>query len=157
MIFIFAQPPLLPAIRSLLADSGLFHGDLDGERIKDFLICRAEGRLAGVVGMEVRGAVGLLRSLAVEPSFRGRGIASLLLVRIERFAALQGVRRFFLLTLEAPEYFIDRGYAALPAAELPEELRTGALAQDLLARGGLCLVKPLTARKVPEARREMVN
>lgn len=157
MIFIFAQPPLLPAIRGLLEDSGLFHADLDGERIKDFLICRAEGQLAGVVGMEVRGEVGLLRSLAVAPAFRGRGIASLLLVRIERFAALQGVRRFYLLAQEAPDYFAARGYAPLAEAELPEALREGALAQRLLARGAVPMVKPLTARKVPEARREMVN
>ncbi|WP_305042304.1 GNAT family N-acetyltransferase [Geoalkalibacter sp.] len=157
MIFIFAQPPLLPAISALLAQGGLFHADLDGDRIKDFLICRAEGQLAGVVGMEVRGEVGLLRSLAVAPSFRGRGIASLLLVRIERFAALQGVRRFYLLAQGAPDYFAARGYAPLPDAELPEALRDGALAQHLLAQGAVCLVKPLKARKVPEARREMVD
>lgn len=153
MIFIFAQPPLLPSIQSLLEHSGLFHQDMDAAKVKECLICRTEGQLAGVVGMEVYGEAGVLRSLAVAPEFRCRGIGSLLLVRIERFAALQGVRRFYLLTLEAADYFTRRGYSVVPAAEVPETVRGTALAQALLPRGAFCMVKTLTARKVPESRR----
>lgn len=153
MIFIFAQPPLLPSVKSLLEHSGLFHQDLDAAKVKECLICRAEGQLAGVVGMEVYGATGLLRSLAVAPEFRCRGIGSLLLVRMERFAALQGVRRFYLLTSGPADYFTRRGYSVVAAADVPETVRGTTLAQTLLPRGGLWLVKTLTARKVPEARR----
>ncbi|MDO3377634.1 GNAT family N-acetyltransferase [Geoalkalibacter halelectricus] len=155
MIFIFAQPPLLPSIKALSAECGLYHADLDAEKVKHLLMCRAEGQLAGIVGMEVLGEAALLRPPAVAPAFRGRGIGSLLLVRIERFAALQGARQFYLAAGgESGAFFAERGYRALAATEVPPEVHANEFFRHHLTQGAACLVKPLQARKVPAARHE---
>ncbi|SDM57446.1 amino-acid N-acetyltransferase [Geoalkalibacter ferrihydriticus] len=153
MIFIFAHPPQLPSIKGLLTECDLYAEDLDAAKVNHLLLCRTEGQLAGVVGMEVFGETGLLRSLAVAPAFRERGIGSLLLVRIERFAALQGARSFYLATEKAADFFAARGYTHLPTAEVPESVRAAPLFTELAARGASAMVKPLAARKVPAARR----
>ncbi len=147
MIFIFALPPQLQAVTRLLQECGLPHADLDAEKIKHVLTCRAEGTLAGAAGMEIFGAAGLLRPPAVAPAFRGRGIGSLLLVRIERFAALQGVKHFFAATTVGQEFLAARGYRETSPGEIPAGVSLPApLPPETPQR---LWVKTLQAQKIP--------
>jgi len=70
-----AQPADLPAIRALLAASGLPGGDLTPSHLDSFWVRRDAAGLAGVVGLEPRGRTALLRSLAVRADGQGRGLA----------------------------------------------------------------------------------
>ena len=147
MIFIFAQPPQLKGVSALYQECGLPTEGLDAETIKHVLVCRAEGALAGAAGMEIFGEAGILRPPAVAAAFRGRGIGSLLLVRIERFAALQGVKDFIAAAPAAQTFLAARGYREIAAADIPPQL-------PLLSRPGhdggqRFWVKALKAQKVP--------
>jgi N-acetylglutamate synthase-like GNAT family acetyltransferase len=90
----------------------------------------ADDRLAGVAGPERYAASWLLRSLAVDPSFRGRGIGSALLAAVVAEARELGAREIFLLTTDADDFFAARGFRVVPRAAVPgavtasEELRS---------------------------------
>src|SRR5581483_3941656 len=78
--------------------------------LENFIVAREDSKVSGVVGLEIYGQSALLRSLAVRPAYRDKGIAKELLNRIEEFAAAKGVRQLYLLTETAPDYFRRKGY-----------------------------------------------
>jgi N-acetylglutamate synthase-like GNAT family acetyltransferase len=64
------------AVLQLLADAELPIEDLSSDKLKHFLVARANnGSVIGVIGLESFHEVGLLRSLVVHPSWRGRAWA----------------------------------------------------------------------------------
>lgn len=73
----------------------------------------------GVVGLDIDGDVALLRSLAVEPAARNRGIGDRLLQEAESLAHANAVRKLYLLTTTAQDYFSIRGYCAVDRATAP--------------------------------------
>jgi amino-acid N-acetyltransferase len=76
-----------------------------------FFGIRSEAMLVAVIGLELYPPVGLLRSLAVSPSFRGRGFAHALVEFAESFSASHGVDTLFLLTTTAEPLSLALGYA----------------------------------------------
>ena len=68
----------LPAIRDLLRACALSPDDVDGKGAQRFLVAREGGELVGCIGLEVHGEAGLLRSFAVAPAFRRRGVGAAL-------------------------------------------------------------------------------
>ena len=97
-------------IEALLSASGLPTADLrDGAKVTLFA-CTRDSQLRGVVGLEMRGQVALLRSLAVPSPERGSGIGAALVSHAEQYAARQGVDTIYLLTTTAAEFFERRGY-----------------------------------------------
>lgn len=61
-------------VEALLTEAQLSVSDLSNSRSLNLLGIRRGGRLVGVVGVEVYGDVGMLRSLAVEPASRNTGL-----------------------------------------------------------------------------------
>lgn len=115
------DPSGLEAARALLESSGLPVSDLTAE--VRLLGERLEGRVVGVVGLEVHGTTGLLRSLAVETAQRGSGLGSELVSAVERLAIETGIRDLYLLTTTAEPFFARRGYRRLPREAAPEGIR----------------------------------
>ena len=151
-----ALPPIqpcsdLPAIRALLADAGLPTADLAAAPWADFWGCRAGEDLAGVIGLEAYGTVVLLRSLAVAPDWRGRGLGSALLAHAEQAARQRGLAALYLLTTTAEAFFARRGYARIPREAAPPALRHTAEFAALCPASAVCLTKALAARETPPA------
>ena len=106
-----AEPRDRAAILDLLARSGLPVEDV-AEQLASFWVCDDPRRgLAGTIGLERRGEVGLLRSLAVEPRLRGTGLARALCRTLAAQARAEGLRELWLLTTTAPGYFARIGFA----------------------------------------------
>ena len=61
-------------VEALLADAQLPVADLSSSRSLSLLGFRGRGRLVGVVGVELYGSVGMLRSLVVAPAHRNTGL-----------------------------------------------------------------------------------
>lgn len=124
-----------PAVeRALPADTGEIEGLLkisglpvEGARahLDHFLVSRDGRTIAGVIGLEVYGDQGLLRSLAVRESYRSKGIGNDLYLRLMGEARSAGIRRLVLLTTTAERYFAARGFKAVPRDTI-----TGALTQS---------------------------
>jgi len=68
-----ASPMDEPWIRQLLTLCGLPQEDLTPQHLRHFFVMKEKGELIGVVGLDVLGQVGLLRSLAVDPGYRKQG------------------------------------------------------------------------------------
>jgi amino-acid N-acetyltransferase len=108
----------LPALEKLLS---LCQLPVDGvaEQLGAFLLTWDGQHLAGSVGIERYGVDGLLRSLAVHPDHRGRGLGATLTRRALTQARRVGLRRLFLLTETAAEYFPRFGFEVIPRQQAP--------------------------------------
>ena len=110
----------LSAVEDLLRRSDL---PLDGvkESLGSFVVAEQGGKLVGVAGLEQCGDYGLLRSAAVDPEWRGRGLGRTLVERVIFNAESNGLRALYLLTTTAKKYFPIFGFHettrdAVPAA-----------------------------------------
>ncbi|WP_324732188.1 arsenic resistance N-acetyltransferase ArsN2 [Pseudomonas paeninsulae] len=107
-------------VQQLLAACQLPSDDLqDAANNLRLFGCQADGRLVGLVGLQMHGADALLRSLAVADSARGQGLGAELLAYAERQAATHGVQAIYLLTTTAEVFFAQRGYRLSDRATAP--------------------------------------
>jgi amino-acid N-acetyltransferase len=107
------------AIHRLLLDAGLPVDDLAGRALDHFLVMRDGAQVVGVVGLDFAGDAALLRSLAVEPRARTRGLGQRLVVAAENMAWQRGAKALYLLTTTAEKYFARRGYRPAQRGEAP--------------------------------------
>jgi amino-acid N-acetyltransferase len=114
--------PIEPsAAAALLAAADLPIDDLADPTVQ--LLGAFDPELVGVIGLQVCGDVGLLRSLAVDPAHRARGIARLLCSALfERCRELH-LHDLYLLTTSAADYFPRLGFAAIDRAQAPDSIR----------------------------------
>lgn len=112
----------LAGIERLLTASALPTSGV-AEAVCGFLIAESQGEIVGVVGMEYRGSYGLLRSTAVAPEWRGRGLARQLVMRIIAEAESRGIRALYLLTTTAETYFPSFGFHNTTRDTVPDEIR----------------------------------
>jgi amino-acid N-acetyltransferase len=113
-------------IRAFLEEAGLPAADVETGG-QEYLLLEEGGRLVGTIGLEVAGHDGLVRSLAVAPDRRGRGLAADLNRSALDLARARGVRALYLLTTTAEGYAARSGFERVPRAEIPP--RIAALAQ----------------------------
>ena len=136
-------------IRELLAECGLPYEDVSPSDRQRFLLVRertsAGSRLIGVIGLEMLGSsVGLLRSLAVSPSYRGRGLASQLVREAEEHARSCGLRELYLLTTTAEGFFARRGYRKVERHTVPAEIQKTPEFRSLCPESAVCMKKDLS-------------
>lgn len=117
-----ATPADLPSVERLLTDSDL---PLAGvrESLKDFVVAEAEGDLVGVAGLEICCDDALLRSVAVRPEWRSKGVGRALVTRAISDAEARGLRALYLLTTSAERYFPSFGFKEIPREDVPEDVR----------------------------------
>jgi amino-acid N-acetyltransferase len=111
-----AVPADLDRVLALLVAAALPTAGV-AEHFGRFLVARADGDVAGCVGLELYGTSGLLRSLAVSPSHRGRGLGRDLAGRALADAQRCGVGHLFLLTETAADFFTRLGFRRVTRAE----------------------------------------
>ncbi|QIB66733.1 arsenic resistance N-acetyltransferase ArsN2 [Kineobactrum salinum] len=106
-------------VRALLVDAGLPVSDLDEAREVQLFATRQYGELVGVVGLEMYGSDGMLRSLVVTGTARAEGVGQALVAHAEAFALRQGITELFLLTISAERFFAKLGYVVVPRSTAP--------------------------------------
>ena len=121
--FVPAAAADLPGVRALLERCELTAEDLGPIHLDHFVVCRTGDQLAGVVGLEIKGELGLMRSLAVAPELRGRRLGYALWTRIHEVARQRGIRRLYLLTTTAEALFSRWGFQRVPRDVVPEVIR----------------------------------
>ena len=88
-----------------------------------FVVREDDGRVVGVAGLEVHGEDGLLRSVAVDPAYRGQGLAGRLVAAVLDRAALLRLRDVYLLTTIAGGFFARHGFVACPRDAAPAAIQ----------------------------------
>jgi len=118
-----AQRSDITGIRALLTEAALAQPATD-DRVSDFFTLRNENGLAGCVALEVHGDDAILHSLAVDKQYRGAGYGWMLADMAVSQARWRGVRRIYLLTESASDFFaakfgfrvVDRSTLSKPVA-----------------------------------------
>ena len=113
----------LDEILPVLTGCNLPVADISISSPPQFFGFRLAGSVVAVVGLEQFQSVGLLRSLAVSPGHRGRGLARELVSFVESFALSQGVESLFLLTTTAEAFFVASGYGPASRQEAPQAIQ----------------------------------
>ena len=90
--------------------------------LRNFFVKTVDGRIVGSIGMEAYGESGLLRSMAVDSAFRNKGIASELVSELTRHAKGLRVRKLFLITNTAEEYFKKFGFVKVVRESVDKEV-----------------------------------
>lgn len=129
-------------IRDLLEHSGLPTGDLSTAR-PEFILASNAGQIIGIGALEHFGEAALLRSVAVQPQWRGAGVGRLLVAELERRARAAGISELILLTLTAADFFRRLGYGAKDRAGVPDAVLGGAEFRSLCPATAICLAKTL--------------
>jgi amino-acid N-acetyltransferase len=78
-----------------------------------------DNEVAGTIGWQTDGASGLLRSLSVKETIRGKGYGEALVNFLEAHAKQKGVRSLYLLTTTAAPFFSKRGYKTIARTKTP--------------------------------------
>jgi amino-acid N-acetyltransferase len=86
-------------------------------------VAEADGDLVGVAGLEVCCDDALLRSVAVKPEWRSKGVGRALVTRAISDAEARGIRALYLLTTTAEHYFPSFGFKKITREDVPEPVR----------------------------------
>jgi amino-acid N-acetyltransferase len=117
-----AKPTDVAAIAALLARDGL---PIDGlaDHVRTAFVAREAGRIVGVAGLEAYADGGLLRSVVVDPEFRGTGLGRRLVNAVVDLARGRQLPAIYLLTTTAAEYFPKLGFVAIAREHVPAGVR----------------------------------
>ncbi|MDJ0888682.1 MAG: arsenic resistance N-acetyltransferase ArsN2 [Desulfobacterales bacterium] len=131
------------AVESLLSACGLQTSDLTPEKLSHFIVARRGDEVVGTIGLELFQPHALLRSLAVGPAHRGKGIGDRLAESIERYARMMGVTTLYLLTMSAAPFFNRRDYQEVRRADAPATLRATEEFKILCPASAVCMCKQI--------------
>lgn len=125
----FATRADLGAVERLLRDAKLPTAgvaELFARRAGDFVVAddpERAGEIVAVAGLEVCCDDALLRSVAVRPDWRARGLGHELVRRVVCEAESRGLRALYLLTTTAEHYFPRFGFERVARDAVPAEIR----------------------------------
>ncbi|MCG8418148.1 MAG: GNAT family N-acetyltransferase [Proteobacteria bacterium] len=100
-----AKPTDMREVRGLAVELGWPIDQLGDEMYGNFLVLHNETGFVGCVGLEFYGEAAILRSLAVKKAARGIGYGWLLAEAAVQVARHRGVKRIYLLTEHASDFF----------------------------------------------------
>lgn len=133
------------AVAALLTASAL---PLDGvhESLPCFVVADDDGDIVGVAGIENCGIAGehaLLRSVAVAPTWRTRGLGRALVTRAIADAEARGVKALYLLTTTAEAYFPNFGFTVAARDSVPDDVKATAEFQGACPASATVMTLPL--------------
>ncbi|MGD8344463.1 MAG: arsenic resistance N-acetyltransferase ArsN2 [Desulfobacterales bacterium] len=145
MDFSFATAKDGDPVKQILNASGLEHRDISASQLQHFIKAKDTNAsaLSGVVGLELKGNVGLLRSLAVAEAYRRQRLATQLVSKIEEYARSKNIDTLYLLTLTAEDFFSARGYQKTDRESAPPALQETTEFKSLCPQTAVCMIKHL--------------
>lgn len=138
-----ARPEELPDLYRLLDISGLPAAGVE-EHFPNYLVAEADQHPVGVVGLEVYGPVGLLRSLAVDPTQQGRGIGDALVRAVLEKAREKRLEAIYLLTTTAEAYFPRFGFEPIARERVDPRLHASRELQGACPQSARCMMRVMS-------------
>jgi len=127
------------AIEALVREAGL-PAEVVRERFPDaYTVARRDGRVVGVAALETHDRCGLLRSVAVAATERGRGTGTALIADRLAAAAGHGLEGVYLLTTTAAPLFRRFGFADVDRASAPAALAASPEFAALCPASAVCM------------------
>lgn len=128
----------LAACRGLVDACGLPLGGLEHGFPGGYVVA-ADAVLVGCAGVELYDVAGLLRSVAVVPEGRGRGLGAQLTRNRITYARAMGLESLWLLTTTAPAYFSRLGFAPIDRTAAPMSLQRSAEFAEVCPASATCM------------------
>jgi len=110
-------------IEALLMESGLPVDDLGTDNLNRFLVAEDGGKLVGLIGLQLYGTIGLLRSLVVARDARKLGLGGKLIGALESAAQAAGATELWLLTIDAENFFERHGFEIMTRDAAPASIQ----------------------------------
>ena len=132
----------LSGVQGLLQGSGLPTAGVD-EWLAHFLLAEHDGQVVAVAGLELYGASALLRSVAVDPEWRGSGLARELIDRLLSEAKEQDINDIYLLTTTAENYFPRLGFQCICRGDVPPQVQDSVEFRDACPASAVVMRKAL--------------
>lgn len=108
-----------------------------------FVVAEVDGELVGAAGLEAHDGDGVLRSVAVAQSWRGRGLGRQLTARVLEDARRAGLERLYLLTTTAQDYFPSHGFRRIERREAPPGVRQSVEFREACPASAVAMVRDL--------------
>jgi amino-acid N-acetyltransferase len=121
------------AVHALLTSHRLPTAGFDDRHVMA-LVARADGKVIGSAAIEVYGAEGLLRSVAVAAAYRGRTVGTRLTRAAVDLARQHRLSSLYLLTETAPAFFPKIGFVEVSRADVPANVQ-----ESIEFRGACCV------------------
>ncbi len=125
-------------IAALLERCGLPTSDTS-EIIEDFHVALYENLIIGCAAVERHGLSVLVRSVAVEPAYRDRGIAGCLVEALLMQARGTEVREAYIFSAVAPAYFARWGFSLVSGEKVPLDVMSSPAVQRAALTSALCM------------------
>jgi amino-acid N-acetyltransferase len=109
------------------------------EHLENFLVAEEGESMVACAGMELYGDLALLRSVAVAPPYRSRGLGGRLVRELICRASQRGLRAVFLLTTTAEHYFARRGFERVTRESIDPALLASAEFQGACPSTAVCM------------------
>ncbi len=133
-------------ILNLLSRVDLPTEDLTVDKLREFLVAESKKNIViGSIGVEPYQDAGLLRSLAVDPSYRGRGLGVELVRELESHAYRKGIKTLFLLTTTAKGFFERLGFRITHRGLVPAPIARTEEFKNICPVSAVCLSKTLAS------------
>ncbi len=131
-------------LAKVLAANGLSADVLAGAGKRFFAFNDRAGTRVGFGGVEECGGEGLLRSVVAVEGVRGRGFGRAIVEWLVRDAADRGVRRLYLLTMDAPGFFERCGFSPAHRRAVPAVIAETEQFAALCPTTAVCMVRELS-------------
>lgn len=128
-----------PALIELLQQVDLLTDDLPDE-LGTFTLAFDKDTLAGASGLDVFGPIGLLRSVAVLPSYQRQRIGRHLIELSEELARQRGITNLYLITTAADGYFERLGFERIDRLNVPDAISKTRQFSDLCPASSVVMV-----------------
>lgn len=135
--------PDLPRVKEILTGHKLPIDDLDAFCLEHFWVAEEKGELIGVAGIEIKGHIGFVRSLAIGEKHQGSGIGKRLYGVVEENAQKNDVLRLYLLTTTAASYFEKLGYEGITRDIAPIPIKNSSQFSALCPESATLMQKSL--------------
>jgi amino-acid N-acetyltransferase len=138
----WAEVADMAGIQSLLKQCDLPYQDISSH-LANFITAKAGKAIIGVNGLEIYGKDALLRSLAVDPAWRGRNVSSELNARILARARQKGVKHLYLLTQTVENYAVKLGFYKIARDNTPPTIQATTEFKSLCPETAVCMMKTI--------------
>jgi amino-acid N-acetyltransferase len=112
----------LKEIERLLSENSLPVEDINDGKIQ-FFVGENDCEIFGVIGLEKYNELGLLRSLAVKNSYKGKKLGLSLVDYLFMFSNKRQIKELYLLTDTAVEYFQKIGFREVDREMVPKAIQ----------------------------------
>lgn len=125
-----------------IADLAYHESERAGQRFWRFAI---GGAAIGYAGIEARGTEALLRSVVVDEAARGQRHGRRMVEAVVQHAAERGIRRLWLLTLDAADFFARTGFVRTAREHVPPSIAGLAEFTQLCPASAVCMAREIGA------------